>query len=216
MAERKNADYDPVKDELTKILENQENEIDDVITEETDNIRYDVEKPETEREENDELYDFLDDEEWIKNNPFLHDNESAKLPDLKNEMMKKNITHIQTIIKNKPEIEELKYKLFLLDEFLEKEGLIIFNKEPEYFNGDCYILIENNKGFKRNAHVYEYFSLMEFRVIEVSRRWAKKGMLYCCPLKRSKEIFIVRIDLNSAFFNPKKVRNTNGESEFEY
>lgn len=103
----------------------------------------------------------------------------------------------------------------LLVDFLKKKNIKVFNECPDYVFGDFEIVIIDRGMFKNCMYLMDYFSSENFDVPLVSKRWVRNKVLYSCPVMFGKSAYVVRISIDSIYFNLNKSSYYEPENEYE-
>ena len=106
-------------------------------------------------------------------------------------------------------------KYNLLVDFLKKKNIKVFNECPDYVFGDFEIVIIDRGMFKNCMYLMDYFSSENFDVPIVSKRWVRNKVLYSCPVMFGKSAYVVRISIDSIYFDLNKSSYYEPENEYE-
>lgn len=105
-------------------------------------------------------------------------------------------------------------KYNLLADFLKKKNIKVLNECPDYVFGDFEIVIIDRGMFKNCMYLMDYFCSESFDVQVASKRWVRNKVLYSCPVMFGKTAYVIRISIDSIYFDLNK--SSYYEQEFDY
>ena len=106
-------------------------------------------------------------------------------------------------------------KYNLLIDFLKKKNIKVLNECPDYVFGDFEIVIKDRGMFKNCMYLMDYFRMEDFEVSVVSKRWVRNKALYSCPIMFGTSAYVLRISIDSIYFDLNKSSYYEQENEYE-
>lgn len=150
------------------------------------------------------------------NETVMTEEDQVTLKDLKvRKRFLKNIFEKKTVHDTVFFVERDIYEKYnLLVDFLKKKNIKVFNECPDYVFGDFEIVIIDRGMFKNCMYLMDYFCSENFEVPLISKRWVRNKVLYSCPVMFGKSAYVIRISIDSIYFDLNK--SSYYEQEFDY